>query len=230
MILLSDLISKKVLNLYSNKIEGVVINVNFDKQYTKIKNLILIDSNEEEYQIDCTSIYDISDVIVIRNDQNITLNLSQIDNFENPILKPIYTLNGNYLGQITNIELSSNLKVEKFNTPTSSFTPKQIVNIGTNVLINKSDKKVLLHNFKPRKINISKTSSQKVNILAPQIENQTTMTGDTEFLIGRKASKTIYSINNELIVKKDSIVSKKHIELAQKHGKLAELTIFSTAN
>ena len=63
-----------------------------------------------------------------------------------------------------------------------------------------------------------------------KIYNQPTpqkLVGNTNFLIGRKAIKTIYGINNEIIIKKDNIINAKNLESAKKHSKLVELTVFS---
>ena len=51
--------------------------------------------------------------------------------------------------------------------------------------------------------------------------------GSTNFLIGRKVLKTIYGVNNEVIIKKDNLINAKNLDIAKKHSKLVELTVFS---
>ena len=63
-----------------------------------------------------------------------------------------------------------------------------------------------------------------------KIYNQPTpqrLIGNSNFLIGRKAIKTIYGLNNEIIIRKDNIINAKNLENAKRHSKLVELTVFS---
>jgi sporulation protein YlmC with PRC-barrel domain len=48
-----------------------------------------------------------------------------------------------------------------------------------------------------------------------------------KFLIGRKAERTIYADNQELIIKKNNKITNRTVEIAKVHGKLRELTMFS---
>ena len=245
--LLSELISKKVLNLYSGKLEGLVIDALFDDKYQRIVKLKLSDFDEEEFEISTKNIYSVSDIVNIKNNAHITslINKNE-DKYNNPILKDVYSVSGNYYGKIIDIKIADNFKVDSFLTEVLTFTPRQIVNLKDNIIINTTNKKIKLSNFKPARTFTSLLSStpqqDKVTILAPQIENleQTNpnytlsplasppkIIGNNDFLLGRKADKNIYSLNNELIIKKDSQITKKHLELAKRHGKLAELTIYS---
>ena len=47
------------------------------------------------------------------------------------------------------------------------------------------------------------------------------------YLLGRKLSKTIYGINNEIIAKKDCLITEKILNAAKNHNKLVELAVFS---
>ena len=255
--LISEIISKKVLNLYSGKIEGVIVDAFFDDKYKKIKYFKMFDETDEEYEILSTKIYAISDSIVIRNSQAIIPIINQIEiNSNNPLNLDVYSITGNYLGKLTDIELDEKLNTKLFKTTISSFSPNQIVNVKESIIVNRTDKQVSISNFKPKtnilNTPIPPTSNEKVTIMAPQIEsivdekNQTQTNnsnfkidstpapqkvfGNTDFLLGRKSLKTIYSLNNDLLIKQDTIITKKHVELAKRFGKLAELTIYSKRN
>lgn len=242
---LSELISKKVLNIYLGKLEGLVLDVIFDDKYEKITRLTLVDLDDEEYEVEARAIYSTKDIVTIRNSAKITPIISKTEKrTNNPILKNVYSITGEYLGRLTDIEIKDNFAVNSFITEVVTFTPKQIVNVKENIIVDTQNKKVKLSHFKPKHAMprvIKNTDDEKrVTILAPQIEaleisTHTTsqaptpqkILGTNDFLLGRKADKTIYSLNNDLIIRKDNLITKKHLELARKYGKLAELTIFS---
>lgn len=50
---------------------------------------------------------------------------------------------------------------------------------------------------------------------------------NNNFLTGRKVTKTIYGLNNEILAKKDSYITEKIIWNAKNHSKLAELAVYS---
>ncbi len=244
---LSELISKKVLNIYLGKLEGLVLDVIFDDKYEKITRLTLVDLDDEEYEVETRAIYSTKDIVTIRNSAKITPIISKTEKrTNNPILKDVYSITGEYLGRLTDIEIKDNFAVNSFITEVVTFTPKQIVNVKENIIVDTQNKKVKLSHFKPKHTMprvIKNTDDEKrVTILAPQIEALETspstytisstptpqrILGTNDFLLGRKADKTIYSLNNDLIIRKDNLITKKHLELARKYGKLAELTIFS---
>ena len=122
------------------------------------------------------------------------------------------------------------------------------------VKINTTNKKIKLNNLKPKKPNdVAISSNQNVIILPkitpPTIEHEVNidvkekkvnfklsadvvpqkLITNSNFLIGRKALKTIYGINNEIIVKKDCYINEKNLQTAKKHSKLIELTVYSKA-
>ena len=66
--LLSELISKPVLNLYTGKIEGTISSAIFNEQYKKIQSLKMFDEEEEEYCLHTSKIYSIGkNSVVIKN-------------------------------------------------------------------------------------------------------------------------------------------------------------------
>ncbi len=263
MTLLSEIISKPVLNLYSGKIEGTIKNICFDLNYKKVKYLKMFDNDEEEYCIDTNKIYQLGkDSIVIKNSEALNLCYNEIDNNENnPINQTVYTTDGILKGNLVDIELSDKLETLSLITDTGeTFKINNLINVGENIIINTSDKKINISNFKP-KLKSKHIDTQKQNIInimpveqiennnntPPQIEreeekietkpnqvfkiyNQPTpqkLIGNGDFLIGRKALKTIYGINNEVIIKKDTTITTKNLENAKKHSKLIELTVYS---
>lgn len=252
--LLSEIISKPILNLYTGKIEGTVKNVCFDDTYKKIKWLKMFDDDEEEeYFVDAKKIFCIGDnLILIRNSEALTMvaTLNQTERENNPINLDIYSLSGNFVGKLVDVEINDKNETENFVADTAKISHKKIINIGESIIINDSNKKVSATNFRPKmKINSYKTSDNVISIL-PRIEQPaenpqniekaekkafiineqplpSKITGNGNFLIGRKVVKTIYGLNNEIIIKKDNIINPKNLESAKKHSKLVELAVYS---
>lgn len=264
MSLLSEIISKPVLNLYSGKIEGTIKNVCFDSNYKKVKTLKMFDDDEEEYSISAHKVYKLGEnSVVIKNNEALSLCINDSNKTENnPINQNVYTLEGEYKGKLIDVELSDKLETQTLITNTgANFKIDKLLNVGENIIINTGDKKITFSCFKPKIKNtkINKNTNiitimpkeQTNNIQEPQnppqieqvekfenkpiqqpfkIHNQPTpqkLIGNGSFLIGRKAIKTIYGINNEIIIKKDNIINAKNLENAKKHSKLVELTVFS---
>ncbi|MBR4002596.1 MAG: hypothetical protein IKI95_00815 [Clostridia bacterium] len=263
--LLSEIISKPVLNLYTGKIEGTIQNAVFDKTFKKVIHLKMFNDDEEEFLIDTQKIYSLGEnSIVIKNSEALLLCLSNINNNENtPMNMNVYTTLGNTKGTIKDVELNQKLETQFLITDKNEKIKQQeIFNIGENIIINQNNKKIKLTNFKPKnkvnahnqvitilpkqteseikKIETTPVNTQPINNTPPtafvekkenyKIYKQPTpqkLIGNSNFLIGRKAIKTIYGINNEIIIKKDNIINAKNLESAKKHSKLVELTVFS---
>ncbi len=242
---LSELVSKKVLNLYSGKVEGTVKDICFNDGYKKIEYLKIFDNDEEEYIINTNKIYKFGqDSIVIKNAEAMTLSLNLKEKNNNIINYDIFSTSGDFLGKVKDIEFNDKFQTQAIISNETKFSPSQIINVGENVIINDNDKvRIRLSNFKPRQPmqNLIR-EEEKVEILAPTISIQSfnensfkinaspspqKVIGNSNFLLGRKALKNIYSINNNLIVKKENIITQKILELAKRYGKLSELTIYS---
>lgn len=260
--LLSEIISKPVLNLYSGKIEGTINSVCFDKNYKKITHFKMFDNDEEEYLLETSKIYNIDKTVVIKNSQALTLCINQYMCLENnPINLHIFTTQGESKGKLADIEINQNFEVEFFITDSNEkLEQNKLLTIGENLIFNASDKKLKIADFKP-KIKVTTQSNNVITIMPntpkenelqhiaaeptpPKIEDETQndkkenfkihtqptpqkLVGNGNFLIGRKALKTIYGLNNEIIIKKDNIINAKNLENAKKHSKLIELTVFS---
>ncbi len=291
--LLSEIISKPVLNLYSGKIEGTVKDAIFDSTFKKIQFLKIFDDDEEEYLLSTAKIYSVgSSSLVIRNSEALLLDTEESKE-NNPINFEIFSSAGDSLGTLLDIELENNFEVKNLITQDGSIPQSNIVNISKIIIVNNTDKKIKFSNFKPKFKKGNTVSTNKVKIMptkqednlnkAVNLENQSNVIAEPElpnnlpvietpqseqenfasqnsnqkqieqnlppqqketfkistaptpqrvvgngnFLIGRKVVKTIYGLNNEIIIKKDNIINAKNLESAKKHSKLVELTVFS---
>jgi len=254
--LLSEIISKPVLNLYTGKIEGTVKDICFDSLYKKILNLKIFDEEEEEYLVNTNKIYSIGEnTIVVKNSEAITPTINVANCIENnPMNMKVFSVSGDYCGKLSDMEINDKYEIISLITNEGNkIERKNIVNIASNIIYNNTNKKVCIANFKP-KLKLQTIPKTNVITILPRIEddknllttteeenkpekkepfrvyNQPTpqrLIGNGNFLIGRKALKTIYGINNEIIIKKDNIINAKNIQSAIKHSKLVELTVFS---
>ncbi len=241
---ISNIISKPVLNLFSGKLEGTVKNTSFDPSLKKVRYLKIFDNEEEEYILPTDKIISCeNDVVVIKNSEALIPCISAINSQENnPINLNVYSTEGENFGRLTDITLNNNFETELFITQTKTFERKNILNITTNIIINCTNKTIRLCDLKPKLCKFEKATIQNPVIIMPtqqeisatkssyQISSNPTpqkLVANSNFLIGRKVLKTIYGINNEIIIKKDSIIGTKNLESAKKHNKLNELAVFS---
>ena len=252
---LSDILSKPVVNLYSGKYEGTVKNISFDEKFKQAKWLILFDEEGEEFALDINKIYIIGkNAVTVKNEDGI-FKLNSIDGIlnNNPINLSCCTVYGEVLGRLSDIEFNKNFYVESFCVEDKTYNANKIINIGQEfVIVNDTDKKITISNFKP-KFEIKKESPvsivtiqpvETIENTLPKIEsvesvetkkpfiinegiNQQRIISNQNFLLGRKATKTIYGINNEIIVKKDNTINSKNLEYAKLHNKISELAVFS---
>ncbi len=265
MILLSDIVSKKVLNLFSGKIEGTVKNLCFSDLCKRVSSLQMFSDEDDEFLIDAKKIFSIGDAaVVIKNASALTSTLNQCKANElSPMNLEIYSLKGDFLGTVCDAELSNSLALNFLITKENRIRQDQIVNVGKNIVVNMQDKKVRVSDFRPQIKMTENLSQEKVYILPPQIENDSEniskmpietekkqeevvrnmptakdfkidslplpqkISSNNDFLIGRKMQRTVYGVNNEIIIKKEFLINKKTIDAARRHGKLMELTVYS---
>ena len=251
----TDIISKPVINLYNGACEGTVKNICFDPSLKKAQSLILFnDSEDEEVLLDITKVFSLGEsAITIKNNNGITpLIFAQKVKYNNPINNTVYNLEGDCLGKVSDLTLNQNFKIEEIIVSNNTYSSKSVVSYNhDNLIINSSGIKFAKESCRPKstkiktnnlvtimpKITLPKIEPPKIesDIPTPQKTNYVISTNplpdrvvsNQNFLIGRKALKTVYGINNEIIIKKDSIITDKIIQNAKTHNKLIELAVFS---
>lgn len=248
---ITDFLSKPVLSLLESSIEGYVKNVVFDSTFKKMKYLVIFEDNEfqEEKILDVSKIYSFGDnAIIVKNNLALVLKQTEILEIENHINCKVYTSAGQFVGIIADVELNDRNYVENVVlTNEQRLLPSQFFNFGQDVFfINTATKTVKLSQLKHKTVPaITETSSInslveiQETVQSNEIEStkkyvftknsipKKITTSNSDFLIGRKTTKTIYSSNNEVIVKKNIVITKKIIEQASIFNKLRELAIYS---
>ena len=244
MLYLSEIISKPILNIYSGKIEGIICNAIMDKNLKKITKFKLFDEDDEEYYLETQKIYNMGkNMCVIKNSEPLNLLITQPFTENNPINKKVFSTTGEEIGKIIDVELNEKYEIVSLKTEKTSIKPKNILNISENLIINLENRKITLGSLKPKMPqqkpkNLVSILPKIEEYIAPQIVKKepykinsnpmpAKLSSNVQFLLGRKVSRTIYGINNEIIIKKDTLITSKNLENAKKHSKLAELTLYS---
>lgn len=234
--LLSDFIAKRVLNLSSGQIEGTIKNACFDTNFKKVENFKMFDDEDEEYLLNVKKICAVGqDAVVIRNKDAMILAINEAECRDfSTINMQVYSADGENIGRVTDLELTDNYRLNSLVIGDQKVSPDNIISLGQ-VIVTKGENSIsILSKSRANPFKNSVDATRKVTILAPQIEHKTTVPSvpvraiaSPNFLLGKRAVKTIYGTNNEIIIKKESPITALTLESAKRHGKLVELTIFS---
>lgn len=253
----TEIISKPVINLYNGNSEGTVKNICFDKGLKKALSLVLFsDNDEEELILPINKIYKIgTNAITIKNNEGLLPTLfSTNTEYNNQINNNVFNLEGELLGKVKDITLTSSFKVENIEIENASYPSSSVISFNSsNLIINSSGAKFSKETFKPKINSAPKLDIVKIlpkieepnNEIIPKIDFKEIelkpkqsykisenplpqrMITSQNYLLGRKLCKTIYGINNEIIAKKDCLITEKILNTAKSHNKLVELAVFS---
>ena len=233
----SNIISSFVVSVFNGQIEGVVSNILFNEK--KHAKYLIISQNDEQFLVLNTSdIYKLGDgAVIIKNSDclNLMSNMElEIKNYFSPINSIIVSVEGNFLGYVTDMELDEKFNILSFESSTkNNVNLSTVINISESVIITSDNtlKKPKLSNFKP-KYTIEKlaenSTQQTVEILTNSgaiLPNRTV--ANYNFLINRKVSKNIVNFNGEIIIKENQIINSKVLDIARINGKIRELTKYS---
>lgn len=233
----SNIISSYVVSVFNGQIEGVVSNILFNEK-RHAKYLIISQNDEQFWVLDTANIFKLGDgAVIIKNSDCLNLMASkelEIKNCFSPINSIVVSLNGNFLGYVTDIELD-----EKFNILSFSSTNKNAVSL--NEIINLSESVIITTHGVNNKPKLSRfKTKQQINKIQPKsdtrvvsalTEPDTILPNRTvtnyNFLINRKVSKNIVNFNGEIIIKENQIINSKVLDIARINGKIRELTKYS---
>lgn len=219
---LTEIISKKIYCLGSGNGLGYVLNAVFDENLSKIKSLIVVDEESElEGCVETKFIKNSTDCFFVENQSCLFYGVD--NNLSNPIGKRVFTKNGTDWGKIKEV-LLNNFKVEAFVTDKLTFAPKQISVWGNDAIII-GKKKKSFDNIQQKPVFHTNHHEEIVSIMSsPQIKEVVAtpyrISTDAKNLIGKMATRDIFGLNNELIIKKFEIITQKKLNEAKKHNKL----------
>lgn len=234
-----DLLGKPILSLYECKIEGTISNFWLDKNFKKIKWLTIVNEEySEERFLDISYIYASSEDAIVIKSSDCLANEEEIDfslNHLSPINHKIFNTKGKLLGTVKNLEFDDKYNINNFCFEDEKFTAKNIANCGENIIIiQDKNSNIKIPNIKTFDIKNMPKTEQEVFAMPITISSQKEVTTppvittrNYDFLLNRKATKNIYTSNNEIIIKKNTKITEKHLESARKNAKLRELALNS---
>lgn len=227
---LSDYISKKIITIEEGSLVGYVLNVSIDETYSKVVSLVIVDEESEQiFLLDISKICAISeDCIMTRSKQDLSFSLQE--DFNNPIGKIVLDKDGKTLGRVMDIYLDK-FNIRAIVTDLCQFSPRYIYSSSDKYLIfGLRKKRKAMPIFKIEnsedlpKVSISDFPKNE-NTFA--YSNPYKIMANQESLIGRKMTCDILGYNNELVAKKDEVISAKTINKAKKHNKISLLSYYS---
>lgn len=216
---LSQLISKKVFSLASGNEVGYVLNVVLDDHLACIQALIIVDEESElEAEVMACDVVVKGEHLFLTAENKITYGQEKVRT--NPIGKHVFTQKGEDCGKIKDVRLEK-FKVKLLLTDKMAFLPKHIGVWGKDALILGKRKKKpqfsqpVFEAEKQQLVSINATQAVRDVASAPF-----RITTDAKNLIGKIATRDIFGLNNELIIKKFEIITQKKLNDAKKHNKL----------
>lgn len=228
---LSDYISKNIISLSSGNIIGYVVDALFDEDTKKIEGFFIVDEESEKTMFldDKHIISKNEECFVIKDEKD--LEISLLDEKNNPIGKTVYDRQGLNLGRVIDVYICKN-KIEKLVTTKCEIPTRFIEKLGKNCIIyGKNSKKSTKNSIFNKNIAINQKFEIQNFKDKKQREKQKTVpikiVSNSKMLIGRIATQNILGLNNELIIKGNEKVSQKTINKANLHGKLAALYMFT---
>lgn len=222
-----DLLGLSVLSLYEGELLGTVDKPYFNKDLKKLSFLGLVGEDGTRWLLNTKAIYHIGpNAITIKNKQNAILELSNNESLLSPLNSKAYSIEGEYLGLTTDVTFDQKYKTTKVYLDTGrSESIENLTSSGKSTLI-----------FSKNKIRTSSLipkdhQSANNEILAPtpiKVDTASQKAPNSNVkLEGRRCTKDIFNFNNEILIKQNTIITKRHIAQIKKYGKLKELMLFS---
>ena len=226
----SNIISSYVVSVYNGQIEGIVNNILFNNK--KQAKCLVISQNDEQFLVlETKDIYKIgAGAVIVKNSDVLSLMESselKMKECFSPINSIVVSIDGNYIGHVSDIELDNKYNIKNFIVDGQVFELNKVINISESaIIINTLDTKTSLSKFKS-KTKIVMGNERITNQTVSVMSNQTILPNRTmlnyNFLIGRKVSKDILNFNGEIIIKENQTVNSKVLDIARINGKLREL-------
>ena len=229
---LTDYISKKVVSLEEGECVGFILNVCFDEEKFKLNGFIVCDEESESLNfLSSNNIIAVSEYILIKT--KYMLEFGEMVEANNPVGKLVLTENAQSLGVVNNAILI-NKKIQKLITNKCEINIKNILGFGKNILFFSLRKKLNKKNiFSPKfmtnsqnkieiqgekKIEVKNENNNDINLTnSYQIPFKSTISFHD--LIGKIAMIDVFGLNNELIIRKNEVITEKTIKSAKKHNK-----------
>jgi len=209
----SEIISKKVYAIYEGNEVGYVLNISLDDKISKLEYLLISTLYEEnEFILKMEDVSSITDEAVFIKSSN-SLSFEANADPNNPIGKKIFSVNGEFLGKVVDVEINKN-QVKKIIGNICEILSKNIYSSGKDCLffskIKAKKSKIIEKNY-----NIS-VKTQEISL--PYKEKEQGID-----LIGKTIIKDILDKNSIIIFRKNEKISPKILIEAKKRGVIKKL-------
>lgn len=242
-----DFASLSVLSLYEGELLGTVDRLYFDKNLKKLVELELVSDDGARLTLLSKNIYHVGkNAITVKNNQAVSIKIENNTLFSSPISSKAYSLKGEFLGVVKEMTFDEKFKTEKLildNEKTLDLS--NLASCGKNtVIFYDNNDNIDVKKFVPQKTPklFKKFNAQIAKILPAETKQEDLVENEnivpvtkssqkidqaSNFLIGRVCTKDIFNFNNELLVKAQTVVTKKILKEVNKYGKLRELMLYS---
>ncbi len=239
---ISKLINLPVLSLYEGEMIGNVKEIYFDKKLKKLEYLSIENDEGLILVIQSKNIYNVGkNALTIKNNNQATLmsNLEPFDEYFAPLNVKIFSMHGELLGIAKDFEINEKYEVKSIITEEKTIDTNMQINCSKNAIILYDQDTVKINSFKTKALNIFKTKKDDKVIIQPienenvinisniNNENQVKIVSNTDFLLNRRTTADIFGLNDEIIIKNNTLITKKTVATATRFGKLKELMIKS---
>ena len=231
---LSELLQKPLLCLYEGELLGNINKVFYDKSKKKIKSFEIVNDEDISYCLYPKYIYTIGKhAITIKNKQHLILSINDDNTYVLPINAKVYSLQGEYLGIVTDYSINDKYMVENL-----ILDNQQLIHISemasfsaNSVVVYYSQNHVNINSFRYKiqhksdhdtKVKVLPKLFSSFNKIAPNPNNQ-----KENFIVGRICTKDILDNQQNVIIKQNSTITEQTLALASNKNKLQELMKYS---
>ena len=219
-----DIITKKILSIYEGEECGFLLGLQFKDKMQGVRYFVVADEEADlEYTLKPHDVLSAGeDYVTIRNKTNLVVST---DTKSSNINSVVVGIDGKNYGLMEDIIWGKNYKIDKILCKDYEFTPKNIINVGKNVIIvNNTERKMARANFAPQeKIDDTKSNTQTVEILPHATLPTPIRVNNTATLLGKRLNKDLMNYNGEIIARKNSVITIPIINSAKQFNIMAEL-------
>ena len=224
---LSDIIGNRVCSIYEGKFLGYILNCISSDDNRRITSFLVVNDDDDfEYLLQPKDIVENNDGIFFVKNQS-CLSVDELDQTRHSsfINKPAYYLDGEEIGKIVDVEITSNYELENLIIGDNTIPASKVFTLGDDVCLIFRDKRPKISKFAPQKPKIMDVPVKILQIPQtppnPPSSNtklpQKLTAYDSLTSLGKIATRTVLGKNNEIIIKKGEIVSMDTVKKAKQH-------------
>ncbi|MBQ0017404.1 MAG: PRC-barrel domain-containing protein [Clostridiales bacterium] len=185
----SDFLGKPVISLYESTTEGIVKNLMFDKNFKKLKYIVMFNDNEfqEEKIVAVQDIYSYGEnAIILKNNSCLDLKTKLTEELESPINNYVYTILGKYIGIVKDVMIDEKFNIKEIElNDNKTIEIEKVVTSGKDAMfIQEEGTEVKLSYFKNKKI-VNKEENKEIKVLVLNKE-QLNKNIETENLVNQE--------------------------------------------